>query len=101
MTAGSMCSTKNGSWEGENGFTRVVRLSHNILIWPRMIASIVWSTPLYYMGRDLYKPPVAGAISLPFCAYGWADMHGRRGNRSSDLRQRLAAISGMIRHAFC
>jgi hypothetical protein len=55
-----MCSTKSGSSEGtRNNLARHVRQGHNICL--SMIV-IYCSTPLYYMGRDLYKSLVAGAI---------------------------------------
>ena len=64
------------------------------------LRTTAWTTLLYYKGRDLYKPFVAGANFLPFRAFGIAQVYRDRRNAGSNLLRREAVISGMIRPRF-
>src|ERR1700681_2849177 len=82
MTAGSLCSTKGGSWERRERIRRVCRTetkySDSADSWT------AWTTHLYYKERDLYKPFVAAANFLLFRASGIAQVYRKRRNPGSN-----------------
>jgi hypothetical protein len=85
---------EGGSWRGENGFAGFVGQRQNIL--PSADSLTAWTTPLYYKGRDLYKPFVVGAKFLLFHASGIVQVYRKRGNPGCNTLRRRVVISGMI-----
>jgi hypothetical protein len=82
---------EGGSWRGENGFAGFVGQRQNILPSADSLTALTttgWTTPLYYKGRDLYKPFVAAANFLLFYASGMAQVYRKRGNLGSNALRR-------------
>src|SRR3981081_4002069 len=88
MSAGSLCSTKGGSWERRERIRRVCRTETKYSAWADSLTA--WTTPLYYKGRDLYKPFVAGANFLFFFVLP----DGSSGEEAWESRVQRTATSG-------
>src|SRR5277367_2586156 len=98
MTAGSMCSTKLGLLGGREPTHPILRRKATRST-PDDLQSTVWTTLLYYKGREMYKPPVGGAISLLFVRAARRSGCGLWKSCFFDAERcaaRLAGFSGMI-----
>src|SRR5580658_1356466 len=87
-TAGSMCSTKCGSWQRRKRIHPVCEAESQFFA--STATSVVWTTPLYYKGWDLYKPLVASANFLLFPAFAMPQLY-RKGRNRGDVELRFLA----------
>src|SRR5580698_2773013 len=93
MTAGSMCSTKIGSWEGRKRIRLIVRQSHSTL--PRIIINCLFEAFVHH-GTRCIQVPRDKCDFAAFSHFGVVHMR-EKWDKSQPGRQRLSAMfSGMI-----